>query len=604
MADRDVTIDILGRDRTGASTRSATRNYQQLQRATKDTDTQTSKLQKRVEAWGKSALSAAKSTVTLAGKVAAFGSLIGPATTGTIAAAKGVVAFGKAAAAAAGEMAPLVAFIPSLVGSLGLLVGTTRLIGPGLARALQPVTSQFVAADGGTTKLTAHLQQLASKGVTPLAKEFVKVNLPSISKGMGDIAVAENSVVVGVAKWINSTPGQKLIRGITQDTATAAGVLAPHVTAAAIAFGNLAARASSGKFTSLSKVVGGLADKFTAWANSVSSQDISGSLDRIDTGLDRLKTGWDKVKEFGSWLAGLEPKVKAFSNTLAVVGLTVSVAAGEWPAAAAAGFTLVANNWDKAKGVLVSVGKWFDSSGLTAKFQSLYQYFKPGVVNNWKTAWADLVQAFHHNEPQIKQVIGDVGALTGAAITLTPYILNVGSGFLIAVGQVTRAVDGIVSVTLAGFGLIVNAAATSFGWIPGIGPKLKKAQADFNAFRDSVNGALAGIKDKTVTIHAIVTGNGARFIENNGSVLAVGNSNRRAFAADASWQPAVTAAQFRAQNGPDGSDQVGTSRTGGPAPTHVESNVTSNLYLDGRLVYSYTDRAINRERWRQRMKRI
>lgn len=603
MADRDVTIDIIGRDRTGPSAKSATRNFEKLRAETKANESATDKLQKRIESWSKSALGAARSAAALGAKVAAVTSLVGPATTGVIAAAKGVAAFGRAAAATAGSLAPLVAFVPSLVGSMGLLVGTTKLIGPAIGNAFSPVIRQFYDADGNATKLTRHLEQLASKGVEPLAKQFVKVNLPSVSKSMGQIAVAENSVVVGVAKWINSIPGQKLIRGITQDTATAAGILAPHVTAAAIAVGNLAARAGSGKFSSLSKVVGDIADKFTAWANSVSSGDIQGALDKVGAGFDKLKTAWDKVKALGGWLVDIQPKIKDFSNAIATLGLTVGIATGDWPAVLAAGFSLIANNWDKVKGVLVGVKKWFDSSGLTQKFQELFDRFKPEFINNFRTAWGDLMKAFHQNEPQIKLVIGDIAAITGKLIALSPYVLEAAAAFITLFGGIVRAVDGIVKTVLTGLGYIVDGLAKALGKVPGIGGALKQAAKDFDAFRDRVNGALGSIHDKTVQIHVYLTGNGAKYIENNGVGLTIGNNSHRSFAADAAWQPAMTAAQFRSALTFARTDSGGqeSHRTGGPAPAHAEVHNEVTVLLDGHPIAARIRAAQKRQEWRQRV---
>ena len=65
----------------------------------------------------------------------------------------------------------------------------------------------------------------------------------------------------------------------------------------------------------------------------------------------------------------------------------------------------------------------------------------------------------------------------------------------------------IVDAFLNLAGAIVNGAAKAFGWVPGIGPKLKGAAAAFNGFRDSVNASLSGIhKDVSVTVHAQLTG--------------------------------------------------------------------------------------------------
>lgn len=88
-------------------------------------------------------------------------------------------------------------------------------------------------------------------------------------------------------------------------------------------------------------------------------------------------------------------------------------------------------------------------------------------------------------------------------------------GLLAAAGA--AAWNGIVEAAkfaimwiLNGYGMLVNGAAKAFGWMPGIGPKLKAAAAEFNAFRDNVNNSLNGIKktvDVTVNYRARYIGN-------------------------------------------------------------------------------------------------
>jgi len=50
------------------------------------------------------------------------------------------------------------------------------------------------------------------------------------------------------------------------------------------------------------------------------------------------------------------------------------------------------------------------------------------------------------------------------------------------------------------FGSIIHGAAAAFGWIPGLGPKLKDAAKQFDSFANSVNKSLGGINDKTVNV--------------------------------------------------------------------------------------------------------
>jgi phage-related protein len=66
-------------------------------------------------------------------------------------------------------------------------------------------------------------------------------------------------------------------------------------------------------------------------------------------------------------------------------------------------------------------------------------------------------------------------------------------------------------------GTLLHGAAAAFGWVPGIGPKLKGAAKEFDKFAKAVNGSLDGItSDKTITIHALTaaqTAQGVRAIQ-------------------------------------------------------------------------------------------
>ena len=56
--------------------------------------------------------------------------------------------------------------------------------------------------------------------------------------------------------------------------------------------------------------------------------------------------------------------------------------------------------------------------------------------------------------------------------------------------------DGFLAVA----GGILKAAEKAFGWVPGIGDKLKSASSKFEAFRGDVNRALGGIDDRQVSV--------------------------------------------------------------------------------------------------------
>jgi hypothetical protein len=53
---------------------------------------------------------------------------------------------------------------------------------------------------------------------------------------------------------------------------------------------------------------------------------------------------------------------------------------------------------------------------------------------------------------------------------------------------------------LNALGQLLDGAVKALGWIPGLGPKLKKAQGDFRVFREEANKELQKIKDRDVSI--------------------------------------------------------------------------------------------------------
>lgn len=87
----------------------------------------------------------------------------------------------------------------------------------------------------------------------------------------------------------------------------------------------------------------------------------------------------------------------------------------------------------------------------------------------------------------------------------------------------------LVDPFLAGAGMIIHGAADAFGWVPGLGGKLKTAAKEFDSFRDSVNASLNGIHNYSKTVTVTVQGNGASLVA-NGKItghLASGGTTRQ-----------------------------------------------------------------------------
>lgn len=125
---------------------------------------------------------------------------------------------------------------------------------------------------------------------------------------------------------------------------------------------------------------------------------------------------------------------------------------------------------------------------LIAEFKIFAAYIQDIVIPILKTLWS----IFSATLLPIFKRVGEDAATVFKAI---PDILN---------NYVLPALRLLVSALLDVFGAIVHGAADAFGWIPGLGDKLKGAAADFDDFRDSVNAALDGITpNKTIVIHLV-----------------------------------------------------------------------------------------------------
>jgi hypothetical protein len=73
---------------------------------------------------------------------------------------------------------------------------------------------------------------------------------------------------------------------------------------------------------------------------------------------------------------------------------------------------------------------------------------------------------------------------------------------------------------------IVGAGAKAFGWVPGLGGKLKKAHAAIQQFRDDTNATLEGLKDHEIKVR--VTTSGQERLESGGATLGSKNGLRAA----------------------------------------------------------------------------
>lgn len=93
-------------------------------------------------------------------------------------------------------------------------------------------------------------------------------------------------------------------------------------------------------------------------------------------------------------------------------------------------------------------------------------------------------------------VLSHQGDITAGFVKVAKFALGIGDAVLTTASVVLRgfamimdAQSNLAAVSLSQFGKILQGASMAFGWIPGIGPKLKDASSKFDAFAGTaVNG--------------------------------------------------------------------------------------------------------------------
>lgn len=106
----------------------------------------------------------------------------------------------------------------------------------------------------------------------------------------------------------------------------------------------------------------------------------------------------------------------------------------------------------------------------------------------------------------LKPIFGFLGrSFTNIGKTFTTIGLGIGHDWTSIKHVFQVGTLAILNFFLDAVGGILQAAVKLFGWVPGVGGKLKGALEEFNKFRDRVNGALGGIRDKKVTVTATGT---------------------------------------------------------------------------------------------------
>lgn len=224
----------------------------------------------------------------------------------------------------------------------------------------------------------------------------------------------------------------------------------------------------------------------------------------------------------------------------AVVGGVVVVAFLAWAAsAAAAAASTIAATWPILAIIAVLAGLAFALKYAwdhSEAFRNIIREIAAVVMPILRTALDQVKEAFKSLTDgtipwaEILKVVGiALGAVAVVIVTqvITSVVLFV--ALLRGVIEVTKllwmAFKASVMLILDFLGLIIVGAAKAFGWVPGLGPKLKAAAEQFKTFRDQVNYMLGGIKDRQVQVTVTAIGNGVNLVQQSTGRVAYQNTH-------------------------------------------------------------------------------
>jgi hypothetical protein len=590
---RDINIDIVGHDQTGRATASAARNFERLDRRVKAASRSTKDAGKGFDAFRKTAERVAITTGRVTSVITAAA---GAAISAGLGITKAVIRTTRALAA----VGPAAATLPAVAGSLGLIYGTARLAGPGIVKALEPVTAQFMATDKVTSSLARDVQRIATRGLPDLARGFVRVNMPAIGSAMKSIAGSMNVVMVRVGQWVNSTAGQATIRDISQATATAMARLAPHLAAVVIAFGNLVRRAGDPAIRGLGGLLSRVADATTRFLNSITSADIAAAIGKLKDAMANARTSFARVKEVVEWIINHQAELKAIATGLQLTALATALASGNWAAAVVAAFALVVTNWETIKSTFNKAKPWWDSVWQTMSndpylrsiagtvrdaVQSAWNYAKTTfnlfapkfseVTGAWRDAWEEwgpiVSEAFRLIKPVLIAIGIALALLATQILNLLTITGRVVRGIGVAFKVLVVVVAGIVGTILSRIADLAEGFAGIVEHIPGgeaIAAPLRAGAAKIRGIVSQINAETARIvASRTVSVNVGVYYR--QYGDDRAAAIAQSRAIRGAMASGSAWTALDGAGQGRGRNA---------------QPVNNTFQVDSRVFLDGAVL--------------------
>ncbi len=164
----------------------------------------------------------------------------------------------------------------------------------------------------------------------------------------------------------------------------------------------------------------------------------------------------------------------------------------------------------RAWGIAMMALPWVALAAAVVAVAVLIIKYHTQIWNFMKRAWHDILAVIMaawnwvktHWPLLVAIITGPIGIAALAVIKNWKAITDAARS---AWNTIAAGFRWLVDKILGVFSGIIHGAAAAFGWVPGLGGKLRGAAAAFDRFRASVNKSLGGINNKTVSVSVAMT---------------------------------------------------------------------------------------------------
>lgn len=152
------------------------------------------------------------------------------------------------------------------------------------------------------------------------------------------------------------------------------------------------------------------------------------------------------------------------------------------------------------------ISKIFKGSKVPGELMSSLRDLGKTILPELKKAWNEIVKSVKDNKDGLEKLGKFVAEVVIPVVGkfLVTGIHNVSEaiqGVIWVLGHVEPVLAFFTKMFIGSLGAVLTAAEISFGWIPGLGPKLKEAKKKFDAWADGVMATLNKIDGTTVDVN-------------------------------------------------------------------------------------------------------